>query len=120
MHYTPSTIPDEAVEALRPAFDHFGLHSAEEWVLRCSQDLAQLWHNKGLWAITEVHAFASGVKACHVVAMAGIFNKELWDEIEAWAQSIGCTHVHFTGRRGWERKLPDYKSVAVVMQKEIV
>lgn len=118
MHYTPDTIPAEAVDALRPAFDRYGLHDAETWVQRCRDGLAQLWAIGPLWAITEVHEFASG-RACHIVAMAGDFTQAIMDEIEAWAQQVGCKQMHFTGRKGWERRLPDYTAIAIVMHKEI-
>lgn len=118
MHYTPSTIPAEAVDALRPAFDRYGLHDAETWVTRCIEGLAQLWRHGSLWAITEVHEFATG-RACHIVAMSGDFTQSLMDEIEDWAKQKGCKQMHFTGRKGWARRLPDYKAIAIVMQKEI-
>lgn len=119
MHYTPSTIPAEAADALRPAFDRYGLHDAATWIERCRDGQAQLWAHGALWAITEVHDFASG-RICHIVAMAGEFNHALLTEIEAWAKRNGCQKLHFTGRKGWERRLPEYQHIAIVMQKEIV
>jgi len=118
MHYLPPVIPEEAAAALRPAFDRYSLHDAETWVQRCRDDLAQLWRVGSLWAITEVHDFASG-RACHICAMAGEFDAALMSEIEEWARGIGCVRIHFTGRKGWSRRLPDYQQIAIVMQKEI-
>lgn len=118
MHYLPSTIPPDAVAALAPAFLHFGLHPVEEWIQRCRDDLAQLWRFEDCWAITEIFQSKRGA-VCHIVALAGEFNHQAIAEIEQWAKTIGCTLVHFTGRKGWERKLPDYKPTAIVMEKVI-
>lgn len=118
MHFTPSTIPTEAAAALAPAFDRFGLHGSDEWVQRCRDDLAQLWRVNGCWAITEVFESKRGT-VCHIVAMAGDFTHQAMAEIEQWAREVGCALVHFTGRKGWARRLPDYTPTAIVMEKVI-
>lgn len=118
MHYTPSTIPPEAVAAIAPAFDRYGMHESSEWVQRCRDDLAQLWRVGQCWAITEAYDCKQG-KVCHIAALAGEFTHEIMQSIEAWAASIGCTKVLFTGRKGWAKRLPDYTQTAIVMAKEI-
>ncbi len=118
MHYTPTTIPYEAAAALAPAFDRYGLHGASEWVQRCRDDLAQLWRVGDCWAVTEVFDSKRGM-VCHVVALAGEFAHQVVQEIEAWAKKNGCALMHFTGRKGWARRLPDYTPVAIVMEKVI-
>lgn len=118
MHFTPSTIPDEAVKGIAPGFDKFGLHDASEWVQRCKDNLAQLWNIGECWAVTEVFPSKAGL-ICHIVALAGGQWRPVVDEIEEWAKSVGCTRVHFTGREGWAKVLPDYETVAVVRQKVI-
>jgi len=118
MHYIPATIPDNAVSAITPAFDRFGLHDAYDWIQRCRRDIAQLWRVDDCWAITEVFVSKRG-KVCHIVALAGVFVQSIMDEIEDWAKQIGCSMVHFTGRKGWARRLPDYQETAIVMEKVI-
>ena len=119
MHFTPATIPDEACEAIAPAFDRYGLHDANEWVQRCRDDIAQLWRVGEVWAITELFD-GKDQRVCHIAAMAGEFTHEIMREIEAWALSNGCRKVLFTGRQGWARRLPDYSQTAIVMEKVIV
>lgn len=118
MHFTPSSIPDEAEAAIAPAFDHYGFHDAAQWVQRCRDNMAQLWRDGECWAITEVFESKRG-QVCHIVALAGTFVQSIMDEIEAWAKQVGCTLVHFTGRKGWERRLPGYETTAIVKEKVI-
>ena len=42
------------------------------------------------------------------------------EPIEAWFKSMGCSRVEISGRKGWERILPDYDFKAVVLVKELV
>lgn len=39
--------------------------------------------------------------------------------IARWAKGIGCTGMEIIGRKGWERKLKDYKPASVVLVKDI-
>lgn len=118
MNYTPSSIPAEAVTAIAPAFDRYGMHSAEDWVQRCKDDLAQLWRVNECWAITEAFECQLG-KVCHIVALAGEFTRDIMSAIEEWASAVGCVKVLFTGRKGWLVRLPDYTQTAIVMAKDL-
>jgi len=48
---------------------------------------------------------------------------ELWahylDSVEQWAKSLGCERVVVYGRRGWEKRLKDYRRTAVILEKVI-
>lgn len=116
MHYTPSTIPPEAADALRRAADTSDAADANEWVQRCKNDTAQLWRDGQFWVVTEIVRTRCGV-ALHFIAAAGEFSQSLVDEAEEWAKSIGCHKSFFTGRKGWERKLPQYKVRTVTMER---
>jgi len=124
MRFKPDQVPDEAVEALRPAFARFGLDGAyytpEYWVQRCREDTAQLWRSDdgAYWAVTEVFDTAKG-RVLHEVASAGSYRKSLFEEGEAWAKSVGCTKARTEGRPGWKKRLPDYKVVAMTFEKEL-
>lgn len=118
MHYLPHAIPDEAVEALRPAFDRSMTDDAETWVARCRADQAQLWRYGGLWCITEVRETKAG-RVLHGVALAGDYNDRLIPEIEAWARSIGCVSAVLSGRRGFAKRLPDYRIQTITLSKEL-
>ena len=118
MHFTPATIPSEAAAQIAPAFDRFGLHDAEEWVARCREGTAHLWRCGDSWATTEVIDLPK-LRICHITALAGVWDQEIMQEIEAWAKSHGCQRVFFTGRKGWAKKLPDYSPIATVFEKVI-
>lgn len=43
----------------------------------------------------------------------------LHERIEQYAKNEGCSRVLIEGRRGWARQLPDYRMIAVVLEKRI-
>lgn len=118
MHYLPSTIPDEAIEALRPAFDRSYVHQVDHWIERCKAGTAQLWRHGDYWAITEVLDGKDG-RICHEFASAGVYADALIDEIEAWARSVGCKRVLCTVRPGLTRKRLGYRTKAITLEKEL-
>lgn len=106
-----------AVEALAPAFARSLTETARQWLARVECDQAQLWHLGDLWAITCVRDTTPQV--LQIVAMSGEYTRELMNSIEAWGRSIGCAHVFFEGRPGWQRRLLDYRVTNITMQKEL-
>lgn len=40
-------------------------------------------------------------------------------EIERWFKSMGCVRAEISGRKGWERVLPDYQVSSVTLRKEL-
>ena len=118
MHYLPSTIPDEALAAISPAFEYSDDQSPEDWIQRCREDLAQLWRRNDYWLISEVRDTKHG-RAVHLVFSAGVYEHELVDEVNTWARSVGCVRSYFTGRPGCLRKRADYKLRTVTMDKEL-
>jgi len=44
---------------------------------------------------------------------------DLRDRFEDWARKEGCDQVRIFARKGWARKLPDYKIQAYVMSKQL-
>lgn len=87
----------------------------------------QLWHVAegseliGIW-ITEIYEERTGLKVCNWYGCAGerldewLFLKE---HIENWAVEQGATAARITGRKGWERMLPDYSPAFVGYVKEL-
>jgi hypothetical protein len=41
------------------------------------------------------------------------------DELERYATAQGCNGMRIYGRKGWARKLPDYKMTHVLLEKVI-
>lgn len=72
-------------------------------------------------------AAATGIRTCgnetvaFVEAIAGDGMKDwllpVLSDFEARAKRAGATIIEHEGRRGWERRLPGFKPVRVVMQK---
>ena len=119
MHYLPNTIPDEAADALRPAFSRTENDMVEVWIARCKKDLAQLWMRDGYWIVSEVVNGRNGL-VLRLVASAGKFNNELVDEVERWGVSIGCKKVCATVRRGFMRRRPGYRITNVCVEKRLI
>lgn len=111
-------IADAAVSGLSPAFDRSYVQTASDWLERCKQDLAQLWHDGDLWAVTEVQQGKDG-RVLHIVAMAGDYSADMVTHIEQWGRAMGCVRVMFTGRVGWAKRRPDYKPKTITFEKEL-
>ncbi len=118
MHYTPKTIPDEATEALRPAFAHSDVCEVEDWIELCKQDKAQLWRLRDYWLISEIQSTKHGL-VVHLAYSAGVYEPDLVSEVEQWAKSLGCVRSFFSGRPGCARRRPDYKIRYITMEKEL-
>lgn len=118
MHYTPQTIPDEAVDALRPADAYSYTETAEKWVELCKKGVAMLWRNGDCWAVTAIAPTKYG-KVIAIEALAGPESDNLIDEINAWATADGCVESIFGGRMGWMRKRKDYEPIRVFGRKKL-
>ena len=44
---------------------------------------------------------------------------EIEEEVARYARSYGYPFVEIVGRPGWERALPDYRRLAVVLRKDL-
>ena len=40
-------------------------------------------------------------------------------QITSWAHSIGCKALRVRGRKGWQRRLRDFKTLEIILEKEI-
>ncbi len=111
------TVAKDAAQSLSCAFDRSINGNVNEWIGRCKQDLAQLWTNGTLWMVSEVHQTTGGL-VLNIVACSGVYDDgSILREIEDWAREVGCIKVLFTGRKGWARRILDYKVTTVTMEK---
>ncbi len=61
--------------------------------------------------VTRVDTYMTGARVCEMLFIGG---HEMGDwlpliqKVEAWAESLFCTHIRAVGRRGWERMLKKY------------
>jgi hypothetical protein len=72
-------------------------------------------------AVTKVTA-ENGERLCTIVACSGYdwerFGK-LIEGLEKYARAEGCAAMEICGRPGWSRRLKDYRTVKIVIRKEL-
>jgi hypothetical protein len=72
-------------------------------------------------AVTQLNLI-DGEKYCTIVAYGGEGFDD-WgqaiERLEDFGRAEGCKAMRLFGRKGWARALPDYKTHALVLQKEL-
>ena len=59
-------------------------------------------------------------KICDIVAWStDSHNNALLKTIEDFARAEGCSKVRLIGRKGWAKRLPEFKLKAVIMEKAL-
>jgi hypothetical protein len=104
-----------------------GLIDFEDTIASCKDGSVQLWiiwdgAPMAVWA-TELHDMASGLKLCVVKFFTGEHSLDwihLLADLEAWAKSKGCHRVVSYARKGWAKRLPDYRMTHVYLEKDLV
>lgn len=106
----------------------WGENSVETIYFGLADGSAQLWHIVdddlslvGVW-LTQIYSEPTGIKVCNWLGCAGERMDEwlhLRADIENWAREQGAEAAKIVGRKGWERKLPDYKPAYVEYVKEL-
>jgi hypothetical protein len=73
-------------------------------------------------AVTKVTQEEGGARLCTIVACGG----RDWPRfgvliagLEDYARAEGCARIEICGRPGWQRRLPGYRTVKVVMRKAL-
>ncbi len=95
------------------------LITSGEWLLWL------VWDGSVVRAIvaTELYFDVAGNKRCAIKFCTGR-DAERWvhllGQIEAYARTEGCTRLDMTARKGWARKLKDYRMTHVLLEKELV
>lgn len=107
---------------LKAAIAHGGdTHRKRHLRERIADGRAQLWTWPDAAAVTELITYDTGMRDCRWWLAGGnmktLINGQA--EIEAWARRQGCHRVTITGRKGWERVLPEYKPQFTVLTKEL-
>ena len=73
-------------------------------------------------AITEINK-TEWRKLCLIVACGGA-DMDNWlpliSGIEKYARTQGCAAMQIMGRKGWMRKLKDYRTTKIVLEKELM
>ena len=98
-----------------------GTHTEHDILDLLRADQAQFWPGENSAMVTEIVGYPQG-SHCRIWLAGGEYEELRALEsgrVIPWAQQQGCRRVELVGRRGWARRLKDYKEVAVVMAKEI-
>ncbi len=72
-------------------------------------------------AVTQVHPTELG-QDCVILACGGSDSSKwltLIEGIETYARRADCDHVRIFGRKGWQAKLPGYKTRKIILEKEL-
>lgn len=105
----------------------YGWNTPEEVLALIENAQAQCWFafdgDKvwGVW-VTRIEQSSRG-RFC-LVWLAGGEKSNQWiplvtEHTEKWAREQGCENMQIVGRKGWVKKMPDYKWTAVVLRKEL-
>lgn len=71
---------------------------------------------------TEVYTSMAGDKVCTLHFCKGSHAKQwthLLRVIEDAARSIGCVKIEMTARKGWAKRLPDYRMTHVILERPL-
>ena len=86
----------------------------------------QLWliWNDGVMAVgvTELGFAPSGMKLCTIHFLTGENSLEwlhLIGTLEEWAKHQGCGRIKGYMRKGWAKRLPDYRMTHVMLEKDL-
>ncbi len=100
-----------------------GRYNLQEILYGCQLGEYILWIVRSGKAavILEISEHTNG-KQCEIIMIGGE-HMNTWivelEEIEGWAQRVGCDRMILTGRMGWQKMLPGYKPKTVTMVKEL-
>lgn len=111
-----------------PAFERFPGEVSEDEIIRCLQAGSMVlwvaWEDEVIGgALTEIVNYSGGVSAVRVVGVGGL-RFEAWRErldevLEKFARVWGCDRLEMYGRKGWERRLPNWNVNRIMMIREV-
>jgi len=96
-----------------------------------SHDISDVWSaikkNKAQFFPLENSAIVTEIvdypnqSVCRIWLAGGDLEElmEAEKDVCKWAAKLGCTGMEIIGRKGWSRKLTDYKEASIVLVKEI-
>jgi hypothetical protein len=84
--------------------------------------LAQLWVAPGGVAVTQItKSRHRSYRTCTLIAFVGDYARciEYLPTLEEFCRREGCSRFVILGRKGWKRRLADYREPHVVLEKEL-
>lgn len=121
-------IPKENLEELWPLAERYFINGDKYGELdikyhkdNCFSGESILWmsRNGKVAVILSVSKYKNG-KECNIIMIAGKHLNTWIDElseIEGWAARAGCDRMILTGRKGWQKILPEYEIKTLTMVK---
>ena len=104
------------------ALEHAGdTHTEHDVLDLLRNDQAQFWPAENSAMVTEIVGYPNG-SHCRIWLAGGNYEEVRAlerDRVIPWAQQKGCRRIEMVGRKGWARRLKDYREVATVLVKEI-
>lgn len=107
---------------LEVALRDFGdTHTKEQIWEEIATERAQLWTTENAAILTSIEKWPKGVTELLWWLAGGDLEEILSIQpfIEQWAIGKGVDRFVITGRKGWERKLPDYRLASCNYVKEV-
>ena len=91
------------------------IEDVESWLFTGA---AQLWLAPGGVAITQL-TLCVDEKRCVLVAFTGNFARcvEHLADLERFAYGEGCSKMVILGRKGWRRRLSEYREPYIILEK---
>lgn len=115
-----SQFSEKFVEHILPLVEKEGVWRLSELEAAYKEERIQLWENETSAAITQVEEHAAGDAVVIILAGGSLEGlKQVYQQIEEWARSLGAKSVMINGRKGWEKALAGFKITGYVMVKEL-
>lgn len=127
-------VSPEDVPQIWPYVSHYICRAMERGRMGNFEDVEKdvLGNNSYLWlAIDDGSVLAAAVtkvtqdkdeRLCTIVACGGYDWQRfgcLIDGLEKYARTESCSAIEICGRPGWSRRLKDYRTVKIVIRKEV-
>lgn len=96
-----------------------GSHTMDDVVQAVRSNKAQFFPLEKSAIITEIVDYPKRA-VCRIWLAGGDLDElmEAEKSIAYWAKTQGCNGMEIVGRKGWSRKLKDYRQSAVVLMKD--
>lgn len=117
-----------AKEYLLKAYEQFPGEVAEDEIIAAlatgNMQLVVAWDGENVIgaAVTKVAVYAE-FQAVVVCALGGTRFEDWRESLDTVLEKFGrfhdCSRIEFHGRRGWERRLPNYKIHRIMMSRSI-
>lgn len=115
-HLIPSIVERSyGRETPATVFERFATGKGQMWVVFDGQEIHAI-------VGTDLGDAPTGMKIASIAFATGEQSHKwlhLIDVVEEWAVKNGCQKMELLARKGWARKLPDYRMTHVFLEKDL-